>query len=117
MFTRARAAAIVTSLIYFGSGTFNYFVNEPDTPFLNRLFACLSPTIAMIQTSAALGTFESSQVGSNYENIWSEVNNFSVGIGLCMMAFNSVWLVLFGLYLEQVMPKTFGRRRHPCFFF
>ena len=33
-----------------------------------------------------------------------------------MMAFNCVWLFFFGLYLEQVMPKTFGRRRHPCFF-
>ena len=34
-----------------------------------------------------------------------------------MMAFNCIWLVFLGLYLEQVMPKTFGRRAHPCFCF
>ena len=100
IFTRARAAAIVTSLVYFGSGTFNYFVNEEDTPMNSRLWASLSPTIAMIQTSAVLGKFESSQVGSNMDNLWSEYNNYSVGIGLVMMAINCVWLTFFGLYLE-----------------
>lgn len=80
-----------------------------------RVWASLSPTIAMIQTSYVIGKFESSQVGSNIDNIWSEFNNWSVGIGLCMMLFNCIWLLLFGLYVEQVMPKTFGRRRHPCF--
>lgn len=62
-------------------------------------------------------TFESSQVGSNVENIFSEFNNFSVGHGLIMLAIDFVWISLFGLYMEQVMPKTFGTRKHPCFCF
>ena len=33
-----------------------------------------------------------------------------------MMVFNCIYLVLVGIYLEQVMPKTVGTRRHPCFF-
>lgn len=34
-----------------------------------------------------------------------------------MMAIDCVWVTIFGFYLEMVMPKTFGRRRHPCFCF
>ena len=116
MFTRARAAAIVTSIVYLGSSAFNYFVTDPDTPKSNRLWASLSPTIGMIQTATVLGKYESSQVGSTIDNLWSPYNNFTVGDGLIMLAVDCIWLTLFGLYLEQVMPKTFGRRRPICFF-
>ena len=116
LFVRARAAAIVTSIVYLGSSTFNYFVNDPDTPYANRMWASLSPTICMIQTSSVMGKYESSQVGANSDNIWSPFNNFTVADGLCMLAFDCVWLTIFGLYMEQVMPKTFGKRRNPCFF-
>ena len=33
-----------------------------------------------------------------------------------MNCINCVWLVLVGIYLEQVMPKSVGTRRHPLFF-
>lgn len=82
-----------------------------------RIMASLSPTVAMIQTVAVLAQYEGSQVGSKTENLFSEFNNFTVGHGLIMMAIDVVWISLLGLYLEQVMPKTFGRRRHPCFCF
>ena len=117
IFTKARAAAIVTSLVYFGSGTFNYFVSDPDTKFEQRMLASLSPTVAMIQSVTVLGRFETSQVGSSIDNIWAEYNNMTLGHGLMMQAFDCIWLTLLGLYLEQVLPKTYGVRRHPCFMF
>ena len=117
LFTRARAAAITSSIIYFGTSTFQYFVSDPDTPFRPRLYACLSPSVAMIQTIQVLSQYEGSQVGSSRENLFSEYNNFSVGHGIIMMAIDMVWITVLGFYLEQVMPKTFGRRRHPCFCF
>ena len=104
-------------MFYFGFATFNYFVEDEDTPGNLRIWASLSPTIAMIQTSYVIGKFESSQVGSNFDNIWAEYNNYSVGIGFVMMSLNCVWVVLLGLYFEQVTPKTYGRREHPCFCF
>ena len=33
------------------------------------------------------------------------------------MIFDCTWILLLGLYLEQVMPKKFGGRRHPFFCF
>ena len=41
----------------------------------------------------------------------------TLGHGLMMQAFDCIWLTLLGLYLEQVLPKTYGVRRHPCFMF
>ena len=117
LFTKARAAAITTSIIYFGTSTFQYFVREPDIPLENRIYASLSPTVAMIQTVAVLAQYEGSQVGSKSENLFAEFNNFTVGHGLIMMAVDCVWVIFLGFYLEMVMPKTFGRRRHPCFCF
>ena len=54
IFTKARAAAITTSVVYFGTSIFQYFVKDPDASMNARLLACLSPTVAMIQTVAVL---------------------------------------------------------------
>lgn len=116
LFTRARAAAITTSLIYFGTSIFQQLINEPESTFTARMLCSLSPTVAMLQTVAVMTTFEASQVGSNSSNIFSEHNNFTVGHGLMMMAFDFVWISTLGLYLEQVMPKTFGSSKSVCFF-
>ena len=60
----------------------------------------MSPTVAMIQTVAVLAQYEGSQVGSNFDNIFSEFNNFTVGHGLIMMAVDMVWITILGFYLE-----------------
>ena len=60
MFSRARAAALTTTLIYFGSGMFQYFVIDADVQFANRAWACLSPIVAAFQTIAVLSKFEQS---------------------------------------------------------
>jgi len=42
--------------------------------------------------------------------------NFSVADSMWLLVIGGLnWLVL-GLYLEYVMPKEFGKRRHPLFF-
>ena len=48
VFTKARAAAITTSIVYFGTSTFQYFVADPNVEFESKLWASLSPTVAMI---------------------------------------------------------------------
>ena len=54
LFTKARAAAITSSLVYFGTATFGYFVTDEDSTLKARLLACLSPTVAMVQTIGVL---------------------------------------------------------------
>ena len=54
-------------------------------------------------------------MGSTTDSLFSEYNNFTVGHGLIMLLIDCMWTFLLGLYLEQVTPKKFGRRRHICF--
>ena len=100
IFAKARVAAITTSLIYFGSAIFQQLLNDADVDFKSRSLACLSPTVAMLQTIIVLTKFESSQVGSRLDNIFAEYNNFSVGAGLLMMLVNCVWITILGLYMD-----------------
>ena len=48
LFTKARAAAITSSVVYFGTTTFGYFVSDEDSPNKGRMIASLSPTVALI---------------------------------------------------------------------
>ena len=82
-----------------------------------KILASLSPPVAMIETVAVLARYEQSGVGVRWHNIGAMYNEYSTQIGLIMMGINCVWLVLIGIYLEQVAPKTVGVRRNPCFFF
>lgn len=117
LFVKARAAAITTSLVYFGTAMVGYFVEDADVPLNARLWASMSPIVALTQTCGVLANFEGSQIGSNMTNIWSKFNNFTVAHGLIMMSINCLWITLFGFYLDQVLPKTYGTRRGLCFCF
>ena len=72
LFIRARAAAITTSMIYFGTSLLNSFVRDSYYPTKGmKMFCCLSPTVAMIQTFGCLGEFEASRAGNRMDNIFS----------------------------------------------
>ena len=116
MFTRARAAAITTSLVYWGTSMVEQFVNKDGVTMNLKTLGSLSPPVAMIETVAVLARYEQSGVGVRWHNIDALYNEYSVKLGLIMMAVNSVVLICVGTYLEQVAPKTVGVRRHPCFF-
>jgi hypothetical protein len=49
--------------------------------------------------------------------LWREYQNFSVGTGISMLFFDSVFLLTVGIYLDYVMPREFGKRRNICFCF
>ena len=50
-----------------------------------------------------------------WDNIGRDYNNYTVELGYVMMAVNcSLWM-LFGLYLENVLPKQYGKRSGYCF--
>lgn len=54
-------------------------------------------------------------MGTNPSNFWEPYGNFSMGDGIFMLAVDCVYIMLIGFYMEQVMPKTIGTRRNPCF--
>ena len=68
LFTRARAAAITTSLIYFGSSMVLQLVNKEESTQFHKILGSLSPPVAMMQTVACLARYEQSAVGISYDN-------------------------------------------------
>ena len=116
VFTKARAAAITTSLIYWGTSMIMEFARKSEATSQIKTVSSLSPPVAMMQTLNVMARYEQSGVGIRWTNIDTVYNLWSVKQGLIMMGFNCIYLVLVGLYLEQVMPKTIGTRRHVLFF-
>ena len=100
IFTRARAAAITTSLVYWGTSMAYNLVNKDGTTMDQKIYASLSPPVAMIETIAVLARYEQSGVGVRWHNIGALYNEYSVQVGLSMMAVNCVWLIIVGTYLE-----------------
>ena len=92
------------------------FARKEEATLFHKTLASLSPPVAMFQTITVLARFEESGVGIRWSNIHAEFRDYSVERGLIMCGINCAWLMLLGIYLEQVMPKTIGTRRHPLFF-
>jgi hypothetical protein len=41
---------------------------------------------------------------------------FSIQDGILLMLHGTFWMCVLSVYLELVMPKTYGKRVHPLFF-
>ena len=54
IFSKPRAAAITSSIVYFGTATVRYFVTDDDALLRAKILASLSPQVAMVQTIEVL---------------------------------------------------------------
>lgn len=61
--------------------------------------------------------FETSQIGINSTTARQVVAGYTFMEGLWMMIAGLIFWSLIGFYLDAVLPKQFGTRRHPCFMF
>ena len=66
-------------------------------------------------TAIVFGEYEGSFIGVQFSNIYINVDNYSFLAGLVMLIFSFWFWVLLGLYLDAVLPKTYGDRL-PVFF-
>ena len=79
LFSQARAAAITTTCIYFGSSMFSILIQDPNSSPMKIFLCTLSPTAAMVKTYYVMGEFEGSTIGSNFNNMFQVVGGYSVG--------------------------------------
>lgn len=70
----------------------------------------------MVKLFYVIGALEGSKVGTRFSNIDQKVAGFSVKNGIMMFLLDTAITYMLGLYLDQVMPKTFGKRKSPLFF-
>jgi pilus assembly protein TadC len=57
-----------------------------------------------------------SGVGLSNKTLNLQYLNISVGDSIWLFITGGLIMLLIGLYLEFVLPKTYGKRRHPLFF-
>lgn len=116
LFSRAKYAGLVSVLIFF----MLLFINLPiATAGSTGLKAILSlfPQVTCQQMAVIWADFETSQLGVNSQTAKSVINNYSFNEGLWMYVPGLLVFLLLGLYLDQVLPKEYGTKRHPCFMF
>ena len=115
LFGKAIYASLVMSALYLGSSVVSELVDVPNYSTSTKLLGSLSPPVSMLFTIRTLTTYEASHVGITWDNIWAEYENFSVAHGFVMFTLDFFILVILGLYLDVILPKTYGLRRNLCF--
>lgn len=113
-FATAKLAAIIAALVYFGMNSFSSLVDNPAFSTEAKMVGSLSPPVAMLFTVRTLTVFETAEIGITWRNVWDEYEKFSVAHGLLMLAFDFVYLVVIGTYLENALPKKYGRSLGLC---
>lgn len=69
----------------------------------------------MLQTVQVYVSFVTANIPMNFSTWHLEFEQFSVSEGLFLILMGGVLMILLGLYLENVLPKTYGARKHPLF--
>ena len=93
-----------------------FFINSDDMPTSTRTAASLSSHTGF---SFALNLFllvESESVGITNKTVGMIVEKYSISIYIGMAIVNILFFLIFGLYLDQVFPNEFGKKKHPLFF-
>lgn len=116
LFTSPRACAITTTVVYFGTSLLEVVIQDSDTPKSTKIKMCwFFPTVTLAEIVKPLVMFDDST--GNTFNSWNlEAENFSVKDGLFLLIIGGLNMFVLGMYMEQVMPKTYGNRKHPLFF-
>ena len=93
-----------------------FFVDSDDVPTSQLTAASLSSHTGY---SFALNLFllvESNSVGITNKTVDMLVEKYSISIYIGMTIVNILFFLIFGLYLDQVFPNEFGKKKHPLFF-
>jgi ATP-binding cassette subfamily A (ABC1) protein 3 len=59
---------------------------------------------------------DSEASGINHSNVDLLVSKYSISIYIGMTFVNIIFFLILGLYLDQVFPNEFGKKKHPLFF-
>ncbi|KAF1325903.1 Abc transporter a family member 1, partial [Globisporangium splendens] len=107
IFSKSRTGAYVGFIGFFAMyAVSNAFTDSSSESSKN--IACLLTPVALVFGVNSLATVETSHIGMNFGNASLRVNNFRFSTSLWFFALNTIWYTLMGLYLEKVVPKTYG---------
>jgi len=117
LFSNPKFSGILSTVIYFGGSILNFPVQGNTIPRSSKTLMSIIPQVASQQMAVVLGELETSGAGLDYEGASQVIENYTFNSGLWMMFIGLIVFSALGLYLDKVLPKTFGQRSHPCFCF
>ncbi|CAI2386282.1 unnamed protein product [Moneuplotes crassus] len=110
-------ACIIATLFHF----MTYFIvlplNQPEISDGVRIGFSIIPNVAMSLSMLTMCDLEQALFGLNGSTLFYSKSKFQVGIAFISFLINFIGLFLIGVYLDNVLPKQFGKRQHPCFMF
>eukprot|EP00828_Plagiopyla_frontata_P010922 TRINITY_DN1596_c0_g1_i2.p2 TRINITY_DN1596_c0_g1~~TRINITY_DN1596_c0_g1_i2.p2 ORF type:complete len:320 (-),score=35.73 TRINITY_DN1596_c0_g1_i2:34-993(-) len=118
-FTQAKVGMIVSLIFFLLLYQIRQLVDNEDTnvaPEWKKNLASLSPHTAVSQALDNILMFEAEQVGVNFGNADQMYYNYRVSTCFYMLILNFFIFTIMGLYLDQVFPNEFGKKKHPLFF-
>lgn len=107
-FSNAKAAALTGTLVYFGTSFLDSVVKEPLVSLPQKTLASLLTTVAVSRGMNNLAQFESSGIGVSISNFNLIYENYSMALCCIMMTVSLVLFFFLGIYLDNVLPSTFG---------
>lgn len=112
-FSKANTAAAVAGLTWFILYVPFSFTqqNYEQMTLSSKLIVCISSNAAMAYGFQLILRFEGTGEGLQWSNYWHPVSiddNLTVGITMCFMLMTSVVYMLIALYVERVMPGSYG---------
>jgi hypothetical protein len=100
-------------LVYFSTAAINAG-GEKTTLFSNCVLS-LFPTTCLTAMLKVLLGFEQNGLSVQWSNITMDYKNYSMLAGLIMMVVSFLFWSFLGLYLENVLPRQYGKRLSWCF--
>jgi len=110
LFKAAKFSGLVSTVIYFTFSMFNFFLQSSSTPMSKKLGFSIFPQVAASQMAAFFASLESAGVGVHRDTAGDVVGNYVWRTGLWLLFTSMIVFTLFGLFLDKVMPKDYGKR-------
>jgi len=115
MFNKSTTAGGVAAVLFFIAGFFDQLVQTPEASYRAKMIASLSSPVAINRCIYILSNAEKG-VGLNWNNIYTEYQNYVFYDGLRMMLFDGIMMTIIGIYLENVIQQQFGTAKNPVYF-
>jgi ATP-binding cassette subfamily A (ABC1) protein 3 len=78
--------------------------------------ASISSHAAMSFAFDVMIQFEGQGKGVDFDTVGTPILNYSVSICITMHILNILFYALIAIYLDQVFPNEWGKKKHPLFF-
>lgn len=115
-FTKAKLGNIVAMIFYLFQYSFRFFLSEDNVSYNTKTWASLSSQTNISFSANVFLLVEGQQRGIDFSNADLKVDNFDVQTGMLMLLLNIFLFAIIGLYLDQVFPNEFGKKKRPLFF-